>query len=149
MFNLVFFEPEIPQNTGAAGRLCLATGSTLHLIKPLGFSLDDKAVRRAGLDYWKEVPLKVWDSLPDLQAAHPDSRFWLLSTKASRTHWDASFQEGDFFIFGPESRGLPESLLSEHPDETLKIPMQVSSTRSLNVATSAAIVLYEAWRQIQ
>jgi tRNA (cytidine/uridine-2'-O-)-methyltransferase len=149
MFNLVFFEPEIPQNTGAAGRLCLATGSTLHLIKPLGFSLDDKAVRRAGLDYWKEVPLKVWDSLPDLQAAHPNSRFWLLSTKASRTHWDASFQEGDFFIFGPESRGLPESLLSEHPDETLKIPMQVSSTRSLNVATSAAIVLYEAWRQIQ
>ncbi|MDE0825641.1 MAG: tRNA (cytidine(34)-2'-O)-methyltransferase [Akkermansiaceae bacterium] len=149
MFNLVFFEPEIPQNTGAAGRLCLATGSTLHLIKPLGFSLDDKAVRRAGLDYWKEVPLKVWDSLPDLQAAHPDSRFWLLSTKASRTHWDTSFQEGDFFIFGPESRGLPESLLSEHPDETLKIPMQVSSTRSLNVATSAAIVLYEAWRQIQ
>ena len=149
MFNLVFFEPEIPQNNGAAGRLCLATGSTLHLIKPLGFSLDDKAVRRAGLDYWKEVPLKVWDSLPDLQAAHPDSRFWLLSTKASRTHWDTSFQEGDFFIFGPESRGLPESLLSEHPDETLKIPMQVSSTRSLNVATSAAIVLYEAWRQIQ
>lgn len=149
MFNLVFFEPEIPQNTGAAGRLCLATGSTLHLIKPLGFSLDDKAVRRAGLDYWKEVPLKVWDSLPDLQAAHPESRFWLLSTKASRAHWDASFQEGDFFLFGPESRGLPETLLKDHPEQTLKIPMQEASTRSLNVATSAAIVLYEAWRQTQ
>jgi len=149
MFHVVLLAPEIPHNTGSIGRLCLATGSTLHLIKPLGFSLEDKQVRRAGLDYWKEVPLQVWDSFPDLREAHQHSRFWFLSTKASASHWDPTFQEGDFFVFGPESRGLPESLLHEHPAQTLRIPMLESSTRSLNVATSAAIVLYEAWRQIR
>lgn len=147
MFHLVLFAPEIPFNAGAAGRLCLATGSTLHLIKPLGFSLDDKQVRRAGLDYWKDVPLHIWDSLPALQAAFPKRRFWLLSTKGSQSHWDAQFQTGDFFLFGPESRGLPESLLTQNPDKVLRIPMQEASTRSLNLATSVAIVLYEAWRQ--
>ncbi|MDA0765270.1 MAG: tRNA (cytidine(34)-2'-O)-methyltransferase [Verrucomicrobia bacterium] len=149
MFHVVLLAPEIPHNTGSIGRLCLATGSTLHLIKPLGFSLEDKQVRRAGLDYWKEVPLQVWDSLPALREAHLHSRFWFLSTKASASHWDPTFQEGDFFVFGPESRGLPESLLREHSAQTLRIPMLESSTRSLNVATSAAIVLYEAWRQIR
>jgi tRNA (cytidine/uridine-2'-O-)-methyltransferase len=149
MFHVVLFSPEIPHNTGSVGRLCLATGATLHLIKPLGFSLDEKQVRRAGLDYWKDVPLEVWDSLDDLREKHPTARFWFLSTKASTSHWEATFEDGDFLIFGPESRGLPESLLREHADETLRIPMLDDSTRSLNLATAAAIVLYEAWRQVR
>ena len=149
MFHLVLFAPEIPHNAGAVGRLCLASGSTLHLIKPLGFSLDEKQVRRAGLDYWDDVSLHVWDSLDALREAHPDGRFWFLTTKATQAHWDASFQPNDFLVFGPESRGLPESLLESHQAETLRIPMEDASTRSLNLSTSAAIVLYEAWRQVQ
>ena len=148
MFNLVLFAPEIPHNAGAAGRLCLATGSTLHLVKPLGFSLDAKQIRRAGLDYWSEVSVKVWESFAALQEAHTDGRFWFLSTKGQGELWDTSFAAGDFLVFGPESRGLPESLLKAHPDQALRIPMQENSTRSLNLASSAAIVLYEAWRQM-
>src|SRR5210317_1225344 len=110
MFNLVLLAPEIPHNAGAAGRLCLATGATLHLIKPLGFSLDDKHVRRAGLDYWQDVDVHVWDDLPALRAAHPDSRFWFLSTKGDQAPWDTSFNPGDFLVLGSEARGLPESL---------------------------------------
>jgi tRNA (cytidine/uridine-2'-O-)-methyltransferase len=147
MFHLVLLAPEIPHNAGAAGRLCLATGSTLHLIKPLGFSIDDKHVRRAGLDYWEDVDVHVWDDLPALQAAHPDGRFWFLSTKGDQSPWDTRFAPGDFFVLGSEARGLPESLLAAHPDRVLRIPMRESSTRSLNLATSAAIILYEAWRQ--
>ena len=111
-FHIVMFHPEIPHNTGAAGRLALATGSRLHLIKPLGFSLDEKHVRRTGLDYWAKVDLHVWDSLEELkQAAAPGAQFWYLSTKAPRSHWDAVFHAGDYLVFGPESRGLPESML--------------------------------------
>lgn len=147
MFHLVLFAPEIPHNAGAAGRLCLATGATLHLVKPLGFSLEDKQVRRAGLDYWPEVDLRVWDSFDALREALAGHRFWLLSTKGRGRLWETSFQPGDVLVFGPESRGLPESLLKRHAEQTLRIPMQEASTRSLNLATSAAIVLYEAWRQ--
>lgn len=149
MFNLVLHTPEIPHNAGAAGRLCLATGSTLHLIRPFGFSLDDKQVRRAGLDYWPEVDLEVWQSFEALRAAHPGARFWLFSTKGRGDLWSTTFAPGDFLVFGPESRGLPESLLEAFPDDTVRIPMRDESTRSLNLATSAAIVLYEAWRQVQ
>ena len=149
MFHLVLVAPEIPHNTGAAGRLCLATGSTLHLVKPLGFSLDDKQVRRVGLDYWKDVRVRTWESLEDLLAQAPPGRTWFLSTKGSATHWEASFREGDFLVFGCETRGLPESVLQAHPEQVLRIPMQESGTRSLNLATSAAIVLYEAWRQVR
>ena len=147
MFHLVLLAPEIPHNAGAAGRLCLATGSILHLIRPLGFSLDDKHVRRAGLDYWKDVEVHVWDSFEELRQAHPDAPFWLLSTKGTAGPWETRFQPGDFFVFGSEARGLPESLLRQHPERVLRIPMRDSSTRSLNLATSAAITLYEAWRQ--
>ena len=148
MFHLVLHQPEIPFNAGAAGRLCLATGSTLHLIRPLGFSLEDKQVRRAGLDYWKDVDLVLWDSFAAMkEAAAPEARFWFLSTKGTTAHWDAPFQEGDYLVLGSESRGLPESLLAEHSDALLRIPMQEASTRSLNLASSAAIVLYEAVRQ--
>ena len=148
MFNVVLLEPEIPPNTGSIGRLCLATGSRLHLIKPLGFSIDEKALRRAGLDYWADVDVTVWENFRELaDACSPASRFHYLTTKTERPYWSASFMEGDFLVFGSESRGLPESLLAEHSGECLTIPMQ--DTRSLNLATAAGIVLYEAVRQIE
>ena len=145
--NIVLVAPEIPYNAGAAGRLALATGSTLHLIKPLGFSLDEKAVRRAGLDYWKDVDLRVWESFDDFQNANPNGRLWFLSTKASKGLWQAKFETGDFLIFGRESKGLPEEWTQRA--NALRIPMIEKSTRSLNLATSIGIVLYEACRQAE
>ncbi len=147
MFNLVLVAPEIPHNAGAAGRLCLATGSTLHLVKPLGFSLDDKHLRRVGLDYWPEVDLRIWESLSDFLASTPPDRSWFLTTKGHASHWEAAFQPGDYLVCGCETRGLPESLLEAHRGRLLRIPM-LESTRSLNLATAAGIVLYEAWRQV-
>lgn len=148
MFHIVLFEPEIPHNAGAAGRLALATDSTLHLVEPLGFSLDDKHVRRTGLDYWQDVRLRVWKNFDGLRAtADPAARFWFLSTKATRSPWQAEFQPGDYLVFGPETRGLPESLVAEAGGNALRIPMAPGGTRSLNLATSVAIVLYEAARQ--
>jgi len=143
--NIVLVEPEIPHNTGAAGRLALATGSTLHLVKPLGFSLDEKSVRRAGLDYWKDVDLRVWENFDQLLAANPNARIWFLSTKAKKSTWSVSFQSEDFLVFGRETKGLPEEWLDER---AIRIPMKEESTRSLNLATAVAIVLYEAERQI-
>lgn len=150
MFNIVLFHPEIPHNTGAAGRLAVATNSRLHLIKPLGFSLDEKHVRRCGLDYWQYVDLHLWDSLDQLeQAAAPSARFWYLSTKASRSLWDetAPIQPGDYFVFGPESKGLPERWIEKHPETSLLIPMPGEHARSLNLSTSIAVVLYEGLRR--
>jgi len=147
VFNVVLVEPEIPPNTGNIGRLCLATRSTLHLVTPLGFSLDDRTLRRAGLDYWREVDLQLWDSLGALQHAQPgEARYFYLTTKATRPYHAVSFQAGDFLVFGRETKGLPESLLREHADELLTIPMH--GTRSLNLATAVAIVLFEAIRQL-
>ena len=147
MFNVVLVEPEIPPNTGNIGRLCLATRSTLHLVRPLGFSLDDRTLRRAGLDYWREVDLQLWDSLGALQHARPgEARYFYLTTKATRPYHAVSFQTGDFLVFGRETKGLPESLLHEHADDLLTIPMH--GTRSLNLATAVAIVLFEAIRQL-
>jgi tRNA (cytidine/uridine-2'-O-)-methyltransferase len=146
MLHVVLYQPEIPHNTGAVGRLCLATGARLHLVKPLGFSLDDKHLKRTGLDYWKEVDVKVWEAWEDLQTeAEEEAPWFFLTTKAERTHWDARFPAECYLVFGPETRGLPESLLRERADKCLKIPMQ--GTRSLNLATSVGIVLYEALRQ--
>ena len=148
MFHIVLLEPEIPHNAGAAGRLALATGSTLHLVEPLGFSLEDKYVRRTGLDYWKEVDLRVWKSLDELRADAPgDAEFWYLSTKGSRSPWQVSFRRGDYLVFGRETKGLPEPLIRSAGDHALRIPMVPGSTRSLNLATAVAIVLYEAVRQ--
>ncbi|MGJ8696750.1 MAG: tRNA (cytidine(34)-2'-O)-methyltransferase [Verrucomicrobiaceae bacterium] len=144
--NIVLVAPEIPHNAGAAGRLALATGSTLHLVEPLGFLLDDKSVRRAGLDYWKEVDLRVWPSFDALMKEHPEARFWMLSTKAKRTIWEAEFEAGDFLVFGRESKGLPEEWA--RGPQGLRIPMTPGGTRSLNLATSIGIVLYEACRQV-
>jgi len=145
MFNVVLVEPEIPPNTGNIGRLCLATGSTLHLVKPLGFSLDDRELKRAGLDYWPEVELLLWDSLAELQAAKSQQRFFFLTTKSKRAYYDIRFRPGDFLVFGRETKGLPESLLAANRDDLLTIPMR--GTRSLNLATAVGIVLFEAVRQ--
>jgi tRNA (cytidine/uridine-2'-O-)-methyltransferase len=147
MINIVLIEPEIPPNTGNVGRLCLATGAHLHLVKPLGFSLDDKSLRRAGLDYWHEVKVKLWDSWEDLRTAQPpEMRFFFLTTKTRRPYWDVHFQPGDFLVFGRETKGLPEPMLNACVEQCLTIPMP-GSTRSLNLATSVGIVLYEAMRQ--
>jgi tRNA (cytidine/uridine-2'-O-)-methyltransferase len=149
MLHVVLIEPEIPHNAGAAGRLALATGARLHLVKPLGFSLDDKQVRRSGLDYWNDVDLAVWDRFDDLlSAADEAARWWFLTTKASRAHWDAEFRDGDYLVFGCESRGLPEAMIREADDQALRIPMKDGGTRSLNLSTAVGIVLYEAVRQV-
>jgi len=148
MFHIVLIEPEIPHNAGAAGRLALATDSTLHLVEPLGFSLEDKYVRRTGLDYWQDVKLRVWKSFDDLRAAaENDARFWFLSTKATRSPWQAEFNPGDYLVFGRETRGLPEDLIAAAGENALRIPMAPGGTRSLNLSTAVAIVLYEAARQ--
>ena len=148
MFNVVLVEPEIPPNTGNVGRLCLATKSTLHLVKPLGFSLDDRQLKRAGLDYWDDVDLKVWDSLEDLRKAkRPEHRYFFVTTKTKRSYWGVKFRPGDFLIFGRETKGLPEKLLAGHDKDCITIPM--AGTRSLNLATAVGIVLYEAIRQQQ
>ncbi len=149
MFHIVLVAPEIPHNAGAAGRLALATGARLHLVKPLGFSLDDKHVRRTGLDYWKDVDLRVWESLDELQAAaDPAAGFWFLSTKAARSHWEADFQPGDHLVFGCETRGLPGRMVTGAGERAIRIPMKDGGTRSLNLSTAVAIVLYEAERQV-
>lgn len=146
MFNVVLVEPEIPPNTGNIGRLCLATRSTLHLVKPLGFSLDDRELKRAGLDYWNEVDVRIWDSFQELKRAHRNAaRYFFLTTKSSRAYYDVDFLDSDFLVFGRETKGLPECLLAETPDACLTIPMH--GTRSLNLATAVAIVLFEAKRQ--
>ncbi len=148
MFHIVLIEPEIPHNAGAAGRLALATGATLHLVGKLGFSLDDKHVRRTGLDYWQDVKLRVWADFAELRAAaDPAAGFWYLSTKARRAPWEADLKAGDYLVFGRETRGLPDEILDAAGDSALRIPMAPGGTRSLNLATSVAIVLYEGVRQ--
>jgi tRNA (cytidine/uridine-2'-O-)-methyltransferase len=148
VFNVVLVEPEIPPNTGNIGRLCLATRSTLHLVKPLGFSLDDRQLRRAGLDYWNEVPLQLWDSFNSLQRAQASTtRYFFLTTKSKRPYYNVKFRDGDFLVFGRETKGLPEQLLAANTRHCITIPMH--GPRSLNLATAAAIVLFEAVRQQQ
>lgn len=148
VFNIVLVEPEIPPNTGNIARLCAATGAALHLIEPLGFSIDDRQLKRAGLDYWKSVDLHVWSGLDQLRTAFPDGRFFYLSTKVATSYLSAVFRAGDFIVFGKETKGLPAELLSENVDTAITIPMPGDAVRSLNLSTSAGIVLYEALRQI-
>jgi tRNA (cytidine/uridine-2'-O-)-methyltransferase len=148
MFNVVLIEPEIPPNTGNVGRLCLATQSTLHLVKPLGFSMDDRQLKRAGLDYWDEVNVRLWNSFDDLQRTQsPNTRYFFLTTKTKRAYYEAWFHGDDFLVFGRETKGLPENLIAANIDSCISIPMH--GTRSLNLATAVAIVLFEAVRQQQ
>ncbi len=144
--HIVLVEPEIPNNTGNISRTCSVTGSTLHLVRPLGFSTDDKHLKRAGLDYWQYLDLHYWDSFGELQNAYPEGRFWYASTKAKHSYTEAAFAPGDFLVFGKETKGLPEDLLHAHAEQAIRIPMQ-PDIRSLNLANSVAIVLYEALRQ--
>lgn len=146
-FNIVLVEPEIPPNTGNIARLCAATGSVLHLIEPLGFSIDDRQLKRAGLDYWASVDIRVWQGLDQLWETYPESRFFYLSTKASRSYLAADFRAGDFIVFGKETKGLPPELIASNQDTAITIPMPANAVRSLNLSTSAGIVLYEALRQ--
>ena len=149
MFNIVLVEPEIPANTGSIARTCLATGAHLHLVKPLGFSLDDRQLKRAGLDYWREVQVTLWEDVESfLQATAADlTRRFFLSTKATRPYFAQSFQRSDWLIFGRETKGLPEPLLHAQHEQSLTIPM-TNQTRSLNLAVSVGVVLFEAIRQI-
>jgi tRNA (cytidine/uridine-2'-O-)-methyltransferase len=146
-FHIVLIEPEIPPNTGNIARLCAATGTSLHLVGQLGFSIDDRQLKRAGLDYWHAVDLHLWPDLAALHAAFPDAGFWYTSKKAQRTHLQAEFCGGDFLVFGKETTGLPEELLAAHADRCIRIPIFHPEVRSLNLSTAAGIILYEALRQ--
>ena len=145
--HIVLVEPEIPNNTGNISRTCAVTGSSLHLVRPLGFSTDDKHLKRAGLDYWKHLDLHYHDSFDQVLAAYPDSNFYYASTKGANNYAEVKYQKDDFLVFGKETAGLPKELLAAYPDQVIRIPMG-KDIRSLNLANSVAIVLYEALRQL-
>jgi len=147
IFNIVLVEPEIPPNTGSIARLCGATDSILHLIHPLGFSIDDKQVKRAGLDYWEFVTIKEWSNFDEFVTAHDEEKFKLFTTKVKKSYTNACFQPGDFLIFGKETKGLSAEVLKLYSDLCYTLPMSNSNIRSLNLAMTAGIVLYEALRQ--
>jgi rRNA methylase, putative, group 2 len=147
IMNIVLYQPEMPYNTGNIGRSCVITNTTLHLIKPLGFSLEDKDVKRAGLDYWKYVKIKVWESFEDFLLNKGDGKIYFATTKTDKKYTDVTYNENDYIMFGPESRGIPEEILNEYKENNITIPM-LKIGRSLNLSNSAAIILYEALRQI-
>ncbi len=144
--NIVLMEPEIPYNTGNIGRSCVLTNTSLHLIKPFGFSLDEKQIKRAGLDYWKYIDLYEWDTLEALMTNYPNSNFYFATTKTTQKYSDVKYKEDDFIVFGPESKGIPEKILNENKKTCITIPM-IKMGRSLNLSNSAAIILYESLRQ--
>ena len=146
--NIVLVEPEIPPNTGTIARLCGATNSILHLVHPLGFSTDDKHLRRAGLDYWKFVKIVYWDSFEDFLENAPKENLYFLTTKVSKKYTEARFKLGDYLVFGKETKGLPASVIETHKEQCLTLPMENENIRSLNLAMTAGIVLYEAIRQV-
>lgn len=147
MIHIVLVEPEIPMNTGNIARTCACTGAHLHLVKPLGFDISDKAVKRAGLDYWHLVDISVYDDLADLFSRHPEATdLWLATTKAPQSYAEATFRDGCWLFFGKETAGLPEAFRLQHEDRCIRLPMK-SEARSLNLANSVAIICYEALRQ--
>lgn len=146
MFNIVLVEPEIPANTGNIARTCAATGTTLHLVRPFGFSLDDKQLKRAGLDYWHLLDIHYYDSFGEVLNANPPSPFFFATTKGGTVYSNRDFPDNSFIVFGKETKGLPEDLLREHNENCIRIPM-VEGARSLNLCNSVAIVLFEALRQ--
>lgn len=144
--NIVLHEPEIPFNTGAIGRTCVATGSVLHLIEPLGFILNDKSVKRAGMDYWDKLDVRRYVNYEDFLEKNPNAHIYFATTKAKHVYTDVSYGENDYIMFGKESAGIPEEILVKHPEDCIRIPM-LSEIRSLNLSNSVNIVLYEALRQ--
>lgn len=146
--NIVLYQPEIPYNTGNIGRSCVLTNTHLHLIKPLGFSLEEKQIKRSGLDYWHQVQLTIWDSFEEFLASNPNMRLFYATTKTKQKYSDVQYEKDDYIMFGPESRGIPEEILKRNPERCITIPM-IPMGRSLNLSNSAAIILYEALRQVQ
>lgn len=146
IFHIVLVEPEIPGNTGNISRLCAATGCHLHLVRPLGFSTEDKDLKRAGLDYWHLLTVSYYDGFVELQQKYPQGRFFCHTTKAVKFHSDAQFRPGDFLVFGKETAGLPESIMEQYPDHCIRLPM-IAGARSLNLSNAVAVSVYEALRQ--
>ncbi len=144
--HIILHQPEIPQNTGNIGRTCVATGTDLHLIEPLGFRIDEKKLRRAGMDYWQKLNLTRYIDFEDFKKQHPDAKIWMATTKAKRAYTEVSFGMDDYIMFGKESAGIPEEILVENEENCIRIPMG-EDIRSLNLSNSVAIVLYEALRQ--
>lgn len=146
-FKVVLYQPEIPSNTGNIGRICVGTNAELHIIKPMRFLLNDKMVKKAGLDYWNKLNLTVYDSLEAFIAKYPNINIYYCTTKTDKLYCNVKYQQGDAFVFGPESRGIPEDILFANPTKNITIPMN-SEIRSINLANSVAIVLFEALRQV-
>ena len=144
--HIILHQPEIPGNTGNIGRTCVATGTPLHLIEPLGFRLDEKAIKRAGMDYWQHLDVHRYMNFEEFREKNPDAKIWMATTKAKRTYTEVEYGPDDYIMFGKESAGIPEEILVEHEDTCIRIPM-LSQIRSLNLSNSVAIVLYEALRQ--
>lgn len=144
--NIILHQPEIPQNTGNIGRTCVATGTSLHLIEPLGFRLDEKSLQRAGMDYWQHLDVHRYVNFEEFLQKNPGAKIWMATTKAKHTYSDVEFGENDFIMFGKESAGIPEEILVDYEDTCIRIPM-LPEIRSLNLSNSVAIVLYEALRQ--
>ena len=144
--NIVLHEPEIPANTGNIGRTCVATGTSLHLIKPFGFDISDKAVRRAGMDYWKELDLHVYENFEEFVEKNPGARIYMATTKARKAYTEVEYKGNDFIMFGKESAGIPEEILVKYEKTSVRIPM-IGEIRSLNLSNSVSIILYEALRQ--
>lgn len=146
--NIVLHEPEIPQNTGNIARTCAATGASLHLIRPLGFAIDDKKLKRAGLDYWNLLDITYYDGLEDFYAKHPGASVYYFSTKSKHVYTDIQYPDNVFIMFGKETKGLPEELLKKHPEECVRLPMR-DGLRSLNLSNTVAVAVYEILRQHQ
>ena len=146
MLNIVLFEPEIPQNTGNIGRTCVATNTRLHLIEPLGFRLDEKSLRRAGMDYWKDLDVTTYRDFDEFMSKNPDAKIYMATTKAPNVYTEVNYEPDCYIMFGKESAGIPEEILVHHKENSIRIPM-VGDIRSLNLSNSVAIVLYEALRQ--
>ncbi len=146
--NIVLIEPEIPNNTGNIGRLALASGSRLHLVKPFGFAIDDTRLKRAGLDYWQHLDVNYYDNIDAFFNTHKDANMAFLSSHGTTYHWDISFEDNLFLIFGKESVGLPKPLIERHKNQLFKIPMFSDQVRSLNIANAVSIVVYEGLRQL-
>lgn len=147
--NIVLVEPEIPHNTGSIARTCALTGTELHLVRPLGFSVDDKHLKRAGLDYWHLVKIHYYDSFDEVLAKYPEGCFYYATTKAKKNYADFEYEDNSFFVFGKETKGLPEDLINKNIETAIKIPMKPKLERSLNLSNSANIILFEALRQLE